>query len=508
MDLIDRFANLFVGNQRSKGVFHKNGQMSTLREPTNIKDFENHLSGELGLGVVPILDDCRCLWGAIDVDAHGTDEEINLLSLEKNVKAADLPLVVCRSKSGGAHLYLFCSEPVPAKLLKSTLNKWAKRLQYSGAEIFPKQEKLSGEGEEKQLGNWINLCYFDEKKTNRYCIEGGKKISLEYFVEIAESRKTSAVVLVEKSEGDHSGAPPCIQKMMSSEVAFGMRNEALYNICNYLKQAYPETWKDKAFDINAKIFPVPLSHSEAKKTITSVSRRNYQYKCKEEPCKSLCNSSVCVTRKFGITKEESNEIFIGEHPEFTGLKKYLTDPVRWGLGVAGVEVTLNTSEIINYNKIREAIIEKLTLVVPPMKNDKWLVILKGLTEQVITIDAPEEASSAGLVWQHLIQFSQRANLDSDGNNIADRELLLRGIPVVQNKNDERVIYFRGSDFVNYLKKNRAEELRGPNLWFALKNHGVEHSKLRIGKTVRPVWSIGIDKIYNHEPVDVPIELEY
>ncbi|HSH25916.1 MAG TPA: hypothetical protein VLA13_10325, partial [Massilibacterium sp.] len=375
------------------------------------------------------------------------------------------------------------------------------RVFHGDAEIFPKQDKLAGAGKKRQFGNWINICYFNADDTARFCVEGNKKINLEYFVEVAESRRVSASTLVEKSEGDHSEAPPCIQKILASGVAPGLRNEALYNICIYLKQAYPEKWRDKAFDINARVFAEPLPHGEARKTISSVAKRDYRYKCKDDPCRSFCNSSVCVERKYGITKEESNEIFIGQQPDFTTLKKYLTDPVRWGLCVNEVEIPLSTSEIMDHRRVREAVADKLTTVIPPMKNDKWLAVLKKLMDSAILIDVPDEASPAGLLWQHLIQFLQRADLDSDGTDKVDRGMLLRGMPVVQEKDGNKHVYFRGSDFVTYLRRNRAEDLKGPNLWFALKKNGVDHGSLRIGGTTRQIWSLPLHELQNYEYED-------
>lgn len=271
-DIVDRFMGLFVSNTRSKGVFDPAAKdpgrkMHTLHSEYEKRDFVDHVSGTRGLGLVPILDDDTSWWGAIDIDCHGDAKEIDLYELEREVRAKDFPLMVCRSKSGGAHLYLFCSESVPARLIRKVLAKWAGELHFAGAEVFPKQDKLLKDKEGQQLGNWINLCNFDAYSDTalRYCVEGGKRVSLEYFVEIAESRRVTGPVLVERSEGDHDGAPPCICSMISNGVASGYRNEALYNVCIYLKQAFPETWKDKAFDLNAKIFHTPLQHSEAKK---------------------------------------------------------------------------------------------------------------------------------------------------------------------------------------------------------------------------------------------------
>jgi len=512
MGKLERFMRLFQGNPRSHGIYdpdrEEGDKMYSVKKPASENSYRQHIKGTRGLGLVPILDDNTCLWAAIDIDAHGEEESINLYEIEKEIRAADMPLTVCRSKSGGAHLYLFCAEPVTCSLARSVMNKWAAQLGYGGAEVFPKQDKLIKEKEGRQLGNWINLCYFGGDDTERYAIEGGKKISFEYFIEVSESRRTTAAVLVEKSEGDHNGAPPCIHRMISSGVSSGQRNEALYNMCIYLKQAYPETWRDKAFDMNARIFSTPLPHSEAKKTISSVARREYRYKCKEEPCRSLCNSYVCVERKFGITPDEKSELNMGKHPAFNQLKKYMTEPVKWGLDIDGVEINVSTPELMDHRKIREAVADRLTRIIPPMKNDKWIVILQGLMENTLVVDAPDEASTHGLVWQQLMLFLQRADLESDGKDTADRELLLRGVPVVQDKDGGRIVYFRGSDFVSFLKKNRAEDLKGPNLWFALRKHGVTHGSLRIGDTTRQVWSVPIDLLGVHNPKGKEIKTEY
>ncbi len=509
---IERFMRLFQANTRSYGVFDPKNKgdkkMFSVKKLVTKDLFEQHIKGTKGLGLVPILDDNTCLWAAIDIDIHGEDDNIDLYELEREITEADLPLTLCRSKSGGAHLYLFCTEPVSCSLVRSVMNKWAVQLGYSGAEVFPKQDKLIKEKEGRQYGNWINLCYFGGDKSERYAVEGGKKITFDYFLEVAESRRITAPLLVEKSEGDHEGAPPCIHRMISSGVPIGMRNNALYNLSIYLKQAYPETWRDKAFDMNARVLSPPLAHSEAKKTIASVARREYRYKCKEEPCRSRCNSYVCVERKFGITPDEKSELNMGKHPNFNQLRKYMTEPVKWGLDIDGVEVNVTTPELMDHRKVREAVADKLTQIIPTMKNERWVVVLQKLMESALVIDAPDEASTHGLVWQQLMLFLQRADLDADGKDTSARELLLRGVPVLQEKNGDKIVYFRGSDFVSFLKKNRAEDLKGPNLWFALKKHGVTHGSLRIGNTTRQVWNVPLDLTGVHDPSDIEIKPEY
>lgn len=489
-DLIKRFEALFVGNPRSYGVFNpQTGKMKTERTAVTTKQYEDHLMGVQGLGLVPILDDGNCWFGAIDIDAHGDQPDINLEELEKAVKLNDLPLTVCRSKSGGAHLYLFLTDPTPAKIVRSVLAKWAGLVGYAGVEIFPKQDSLPESGGERQLGNWLNLCCFDSENPEqlRYCFEGGQKVPFAYFLALAESRRIKPATLIEKANGEHGEAPPCIQKMIADGVGEGHRNEALYNIVIYLKKAFPETWRDKSFDMNARVFDHPLTHEEAKRTIASAGRREYRYKCKEEPCRSLCNSSLCVKRQFGITPDEKGELELGKPPEFTKLEKYTTEPVRWVLYIDNIPVTLATHELMDYKAVRRAIADNLTKIIAPMKNDKWEAKLCGLMEKAVILEAPEEASTYGFIRERLFEFFGRADLTSDGSDTDDRKALLLGSPVVQNVNGSRVVYFRGSDFIDFLKKNRSEELKGSNLWMALRKVGVEHSKLRVENSVISVW---------------------
>ena len=69
--------------------------------------YAEHLAGKLGLGLVPVRRDGTCRFAAIDIDIDSIDHP----ALLQKVLARKLPLTVCRSKSGGAHLYLFMKEP-------------------------------------------------------------------------------------------------------------------------------------------------------------------------------------------------------------------------------------------------------------------------------------------------------------------------------------------------------------------------------------------------------------
>jgi len=159
---IRRFMQRFEGSSRAYGQYIASpakadgkvkGDARTVRGSPDIGHYARHLyaSGP-GLGVIPIREDGSCVFGAIDFD----DRTVDHLALARRVREVDLPLVVCRSKSGGAHLYYF-SAPIRASEMRLRLDKFRARLGMpENTEIFPKQDDLEGKG----IGNWINLPYF------------------------------------------------------------------------------------------------------------------------------------------------------------------------------------------------------------------------------------------------------------------------------------------------------------------------------------------------------------
>jgi hypothetical protein len=139
MDSVTQFKKIFVGLATAYGYYRiektenngKNtGKGGVVREPPTDLVWENHLKGKTqGLGIIPINADNQCQWGAIDVDQYPLDHKL----LVEKIRRMKLPLVVCRSKSGGAHCYLFANEWVDAadmqKALQKEVNIVAKQLQ-------------------------------------------------------------------------------------------------------------------------------------------------------------------------------------------------------------------------------------------------------------------------------------------------------------------------------------------------------------------------------------------
>jgi superfamily II DNA or RNA helicase len=108
-----------------------------------------HLSGELHLGLYPLLDGGRCWWLAADFD--GQAAMLDALAYVKAARAVGIPAALEVSRSGvGAHVWVFLTEPIPAataRRLGSGLLREAMALRgrmdlRSYDRLFPSQDVL------------------------------------------------------------------------------------------------------------------------------------------------------------------------------------------------------------------------------------------------------------------------------------------------------------------------------------------------------------------------------
>ena len=117
-----------------------------------------HLSGELELGLYPVLDGDRCWWLAADFD--GPAAMLDALAYLKAARAAGAPAALEVSRSGlGAHAWIFFAAPVPAAaarqvgsgLLREAIAVRGRMDLASYDRLFPSQDVVQVGG----LGNLI-----------------------------------------------------------------------------------------------------------------------------------------------------------------------------------------------------------------------------------------------------------------------------------------------------------------------------------------------------------------
>jgi hypothetical protein len=270
----ERFALRFRGLDRAYGRYipakaKKPGKLkleavrdpATVREPVTLAHYERHMRGEQeqGIGIIPVTDDATCWFAAIDVDQY---DGLDHAALEEKIDRLGLPLIVCESKSGGAHIYVFFSEPVPAKVAREKLKAFAKALKLpKGTEIFPKQDRLESD---KDCGNWINLPYFGE---SRFAIINGGPQSLEMFLKLADA---VAITEAELHELNLTAPKPSSHGLVPGDITDGQRNIKFFKAACRMRGAGAEEdeIRDTLLEVNTQI-----ADPEEEKKIIDIARR-------------------------------------------------------------------------------------------------------------------------------------------------------------------------------------------------------------------------------------------
>ena len=496
--LVERFAARFAGLPRVHGRYivpsgakpdadgKVTGKRWTAREPYTVEDLEAHLSGRpvavrdgegtvtgaLGIGVVPIRDDATCVFGAIDVDVYPLD----VPALAAEARRLKLPLIPCRSKSGGAHLYLFLSSPATAALVRGKLMEWAVALGYPNAEVFPFHTRLASD---QDSSFWINLPYSNAERTLRYAIgPDGRALALEGFLDLADGTAVSPEELaaIEPPVGDEPFAdgPPCLQTL--AKAGFGdWQNNALFNMSVYLKKKHGEGWSERVAEVNERFLSPPVPSKDALSTIKSVAKKGYSYMCKAEPICAVCNRAVCLTRPFGVRGSTGDS-----GVTFGPMTKLLTQPPSWIWEVNGARIELDTAAILDQRKFHYAVAETLNIWPDFVRAEKWQELVREKLASVIEIEVPEDATKKGQLWVQLQRFCT-SKLRTDK---ADEVLL--GRPYDDAKAGRT--WFAGADFMQYLQQHRFGNVAEKEVWRWLREKGAGHEFKKVkGKGINLWW---------------------
>ena len=458
------------GDRGENGSKQK-GKAFIVRKNVTDELWTNHLNGEgPALGIIPITENNDCRWGCVDIDEYDLDHT----SLIKSIRSLKLPLVLCRSKSGGAHVFLFTKENIPASLMQSKLKQMSKVLGYEGSEIFPKQTEILVE--RGDTGNFLNLPYYDGTKGLRYAIDdNGSAITLEQFytaydkysctkgdvegIRVAEQKREEAFPL----------GPPCLNKLASTGFGEGSRNNALFNIAVFYKQSKPDTWEDEIVKANMKFMDPPLNNNEVQQLIKSVNRKGYdKYRCKDAPINSVCQSGLCRTKRFGVGFGEE------EMPVLGSLTKYTSTPPQWFLDVDKKRIELKSEQLYNPGMFALACLDQANKIVPVPKPKDWKQhFLKPMMTNLQEVEPLESLDPINEVTGLLQDWTTNRQTARTMDDIFNK------LPYT----DGEFTYFRMEDFYSFLKKNNwdMDKIKTGNLIKRLEEIFVEEIRMTIKK---------------------------
>ena len=413
---MNRFKEIFKGLERAHGCtkisaptengVKLKGQSFVVRQPVTDDLWKMHLQGTQSLGIIPINEDNQCVWGCVDIDSYAGFDHKKLIDKIKQFK---LPLLVCRSKSGGAHVFLFTTESVSAERMRDKLTEIKTLLGYGGSEVFPKQIQLKSQDD---TGNFLNLPYFNGDDTTRYAfLENGNAASIEGFYGLYERNVQTSDQLnkikIERPKSEYSDAPPCIELMAMNKIPEGGRNNAMFHFGVYAKKKWPAEWKSRITMFNIAASTSPLSESEVDIIKRQHDKKDWGYKCNDTPMCNLCDKKLCRSRKFGIGEEI---VF----PALTDLQKIKLEKPYYYLNVDGERLHLENVKFLKQQSLfQEACMEQLDFKPPTVKPKDWDMIINPLMKNHEPVEAPEGVTTADQLTNHLEEFCLNRHIGSD-----------------------------------------------------------------------------------------------
>ena len=267
-----KFKKIFEGLDRAYGQYSpgdiKNGKVggNAVTKRGFISDtlWEDHLAGKApSLGSIPIRDDSTCSWGCIDIDTYPLEHK----KIIEKIRKLELPFIVCRSKSGGAHLFLFTEYPVAAEDLRNKLTQLAvekEKVSMTLADKESKKKEIEAQPEQTEVPQPQISNKAQEWATNN-----------EWF--------GSDRVLTSAAMGIHEDL---LQEGIDAE------SDGYYNQINKrMKEYFPQKFAESSTEEKTKAAPV--------QNVASVSRRSGGRKSVK-----LTKSQVVIAKKLGVPLEE------------------------------------------------------------------------------------------------------------------------------------------------------------------------------------------------------------
>ena len=517
--MVDKFIKLFSGYEGDFGIadmskatldYEKNKLKPDYEwsgRPITTIDYQNHIKGNISIGIQPCKLNKTAQFGCIDIDPKNyaefkTEKYLALFAQYK------LPLVPLMSKSGGLHCYLFLKEPIPTPDLIEALKSFLLPLGLKpSTEIFPKQKELKEDDKGNiKPGNFINLPYYNNGETHRYAVDkDNNKLSLEKFLEYVEQfiiDKNKLDSLVEETHKnillgtnpEFDDGPPCLAICSKSKLDDG-RDRFMYNYMVFAKKKYKDKWPDEVSKANYAYLENPWDKSKLDLKINSWTKETAGHTCYEDPIKDKCMRSICYSRTFGIKSDDINAF-----PDITDYQiiKYEIPEYRFNVVMPNddkIDVVIpNVDTMTNQKKVLDLIWEQTGIYFEPLKPKDYRVKLTEWRKNCENIKPPEGTSTDDILGNELYNYCV------NGPQAKERIHIRLGSCLTE----EGYHYFRYQSFISHLgndwkisKEKIGHKLREKfNVEF---NCSLRVGKEKIEKVCR-LKQLHIDKI-EYKPVE-------
>ena len=496
LHLADALHRLFRGSERVVLLFDPNkastkdstGKLcqrdattSPKRAPT-IEDWQAHLAGRMSVGIAPLLADDTCRWGCLDIDNYS----LALPDIVELVEKATLPFVVCRSKSGGAHLFLFLTEPAPARDVYDYLRRCAKKLGLTERfDMFPNGSP-SRQGTDPVQ---VNMPYFSSDETERYAVKaGGLALSVAEFLDAAERKAVHPSTITGAASTPRRTGEATGERTLAS-LADKVRGAAPGDANNQLNAA--------AFAAGGLCRDGKVAQEVARLALLKAWLERKPEAAAEAEFNNLYD------RVFADGMEESNSGSDNRYPQIVRLTKVVggEEPL-WDVYLAGqaTEMTITTDQLHNYKYFSKCCVANFSLSFRLMKADTWA---DRLHEALLNAGVREVPKDETLAEQFRLLLKDFLTDRHCGDS---RDDLLLGRPWLDEETRRRV--FRFKDLREFIEKKSSalHRLTNHRLGSLIAELGEGQSgktTYRVkGETVQVRW-VRADLFTGTPPLDLP-----
>jgi len=458
---LNSFKDLFIGNKHNYGLHtynfsaknkKENGKNATITNKLlTIAQYRDHLKGKIGLGVIPITEDNKCKFAVLDIDIYDKNFDSYLRAIERY----NFPIVPFYSKSGGYHLYTFFKTEVKASEAIKRMNLMAKVLgialfvkqnKNEALEIFPKQSKIAP----GQVGNWINLPYYNAIETKQGLIKNKEMLSFNDALIHIKTKLTSIEEIDELlNDLPFNDAPPCLQTiyMLSALDENNGRNNYLFSFGVYLKKKDENYFEQSLVKINdALTSPLPIKEIEDT-ILSSLRKKDYTYKCTQSPLCDFCDKKICQDKDYGIGKEGGyfTNLIFGKMYQYNAASPYY----EWEVKTQEEEkFTIlrfkNEDEIIKQDVFLRLCFRQLRFLPFKMKQVEWFKLINQALLDISKVAVARDDDTSPLVrFQNIFYefLTARAPATTKDQILAKRVLF---------DSDKGKYYFRNKDLIEYL----------------------------------------------------------
>ena len=474
--------------------------------PITDRDYLDHLAGKKSIGIQPCRIDSTVQFGCIDVDPpdYGTFKVEHYLSLFQQYK---LPIVPILSKSGGLHCYVFLKEPIPTIDLIEALKAFLLPLGLKPTtEVFPKQKELQKDDKgDIKPGNFINLPYYNNSKSNRYAVDkNNSKLSIEEFIKFANESKVDNETLTKLVEEAHRNillgtdpefedGPPCLALCSKSKLDDG-RDRFMYNYMVFAKKKYKEKWPDQVSAANYSYLQDPWDKAKLDSKLKAWKGDTAGHTCYEEPIKDKCMRSLCYKRPFGV-KSDSVSIF----PEIQDFEMiaYAEPEYRFNVVMPSDEniqvIIPNTKLMTRQKDVLDLVWQQTGTYFEPLKLPQFRAKLNEWRKNGQKITPPKGTQIDDRLEEELFQYC------INGPQAQQRTQIHNGSCFTE----EGFHYFRFTSFIEHL--GNGWKIPEEKIAQKLKDRSkveFDHSLNVDGKTLKvcKVVQLHVDKI-EYKPVD-------